>query len=60
MFGQQGWQSDLHCLYELADDGGTRMLTLTQDNNATRAEADTMGENNWGLVLLDLKATAEQ
>jgi uncharacterized protein YndB with AHSA1/START domain len=45
--------------YELAEDGGTTTLTLTQDNNATQEEADSMAENNWGPVLLALKATAE-
>ena len=34
--------------YELAEESGTTTLTLTQDNNATQAEADTMAENNWG------------
>ena len=46
--------------YELAEDGGNTTLTLTQDNNATQAEADTMAENNWGPVLQGLKATAEK
>ena len=46
--------------YELAEDGGNTTLTLTQDNNATPAEADTMAENNWGPVLQGLKATAEK
>jgi hypothetical protein len=35
-------------------------LTLTQDNNATQADADNMAENNWGPVLQGLKATAEK
>lgn len=46
--------------YELAEDGGRTTLTLTQDNNATQEEADAMAENNWGPVLLALKATAEK
>jgi len=46
--------------YELADESGKTRLTLTQDNNATQAEADTMAENNWGPVLQGLKATAEK
>jgi uncharacterized protein YndB with AHSA1/START domain len=46
--------------YELADDGGRTRLTLTQDNNATQAEADSMAKNNWGPVLQGLKATAEK
>ena len=46
--------------YELAEEGGSTTLTLTQDNNATQTEADTMAENNWGPVLQGLKATAEK
>ncbi len=46
--------------YELSEDGGRTTLTLTQDNNATQAEADTMAESNWGPVLQGLKATAEK
>jgi uncharacterized protein YndB with AHSA1/START domain len=46
--------------YELAEEGGTTTLTLTQDNNATQADADSMAENNWGPVLQGLKATAEK
>ena len=46
--------------YELAEEGGSTTLTLTQDNNATQTEADAMAENNWGPVLQGLKATAEK
>ena len=46
--------------YELAEEGGRTTLTLTQDNNATQAEADAMAEKNWGPVLQGLKATAEK
>ncbi|HXR27526.1 MAG TPA: SRPBCC domain-containing protein [Candidatus Baltobacteraceae bacterium] len=45
--------------YELAGDGGNTTLTLTQDNNATQAEADAMADDNWGPVLLVLKEVAE-
>ena len=45
--------------YELGGDGDTTTLTLTQDNNATQAEADAMAEHNWGPVLQALKAVAE-
>jgi uncharacterized protein YndB with AHSA1/START domain len=45
---------------ELTEDGGKTTLTLTQDNNATQAEADTMAENNWGPMLQGLKEVAEQ
>jgi len=45
--------------YDLAGEGSRTTLTLTQDNNATQAEADAMAENNWGPVLQALKAVAE-
>ena len=45
--------------YELADEGGKTTLTLTQDNNATQDEADTMAEDNWGPMLQGLKEAAE-
>jgi uncharacterized protein YndB with AHSA1/START domain len=44
---------------DLAEDGGGTTVTLTQDNNATQEEADSMAENNWGPVLMGLKETAE-
>lgn len=46
--------------YELADEGGTTVLTLSQDNNPTQEAADQMAENNWGPVLEGLKQTAEK
>ena len=46
--------------YELAEDRGKTILTLTQDNNATQDEADKMAEDNWGPMLQGLKETAEQ
>ena len=33
--------------YELAEGGGRTTLTLIQDNNATRDEADRMAQDNW-------------
>jgi uncharacterized protein YndB with AHSA1/START domain len=45
---------------DLVEDGGTTTLTLTQDNNATQEEADSMAENNWGPMLMGLKETAEK
>lgn len=45
---------------DLVEDGGKTRLTLTQDNNATREEADGMAENNWGPMLDGLKETAER
>lgn len=46
--------------YELSGNDGKTKLTLTQDNNATEEEAETMAENNWGPVLKGLKETAEK
>ena len=58
--GSEDTPENYHTItYELAEDGGKTTLTLTQDNNATQAEADTMAENNWAPVLLGLKETAE-
>jgi uncharacterized protein YndB with AHSA1/START domain len=45
---------------ELAEKDGKTILTLTQDNNATQAEADTMAKDNWGPMLEGLKKTAER
>ena len=45
--------------FELAGDGDRTTLTLTQDNNATEAEAETMAENGWAPVLRGLKGTVE-
>jgi uncharacterized protein YndB with AHSA1/START domain len=60
MGGSEDAPENYHTVtYELADDGGRTTLTLTQDNNATQAEADTMAENNWGPILQGLKETAE-
>ena len=44
----------------LAPGDGKTILTLTQDNNATQAEADTMAKDNWGPMLEGLKTTAEK
>ena len=46
--------------YELVQNGATTILTLTQDNNATREEADKMAADNWGPMLEGLKKTAEK
>jgi uncharacterized protein YndB with AHSA1/START domain len=46
--------------FDLVADGDGTQLSLTQDNNATQAEADAMAENNWGPMLDGLKATAER
>jgi len=44
----------------LAPGDGKTILTLTRDNNATQAEADTMAKDNWGPMLEGLKTTAEK
>ena len=46
--------------YELAGDDGKTTLTLTQDNNPTKDEAEKMARDNWGPVLQGLKETAEK
>jgi hypothetical protein len=61
MGGSEDAPENYHTItYELADDGGRTRLTLTQDNNATQAEADTMAESSWRPVLQGLKASAER
>jgi len=45
---------------ELAQEGATTILTLTQDNNPTQEDADKMAADNWGPMLEGLKQTAEQ
>ena len=46
--------------YELAGDDPKTILTLTQDNNPTKEEAEKMARDNWGPVLQGLKETAEK
>jgi len=46
--------------YELAGDDRKTTLTLTQDNNPTKEEAEKMAKDNWGPVLQGLKETAEK
>ena len=45
---------------ELIEKDGKTTLTLTQDNNPTQDEADSMAKNNWGPMLQGLKKTAEK
>jgi uncharacterized protein YndB with AHSA1/START domain len=60
MGGSEDTPENYHTVtYELADEGGKTTLTLTQDNNATQDEADTMAEDNWGPMLQGLKEAAE-
>ncbi|HEX7498256.1 MAG TPA: SRPBCC family protein [Candidatus Limnocylindrales bacterium] len=60
MGGSEDTPEHYHTItYELAEDGGKTTLTLTQDNNATQEEADTMAEDNWGPMLQGLKEAAE-
>ncbi len=44
--------------YELAPEGNGTKLTLTQDNNATQADADHSAQN-WQMVLTGLKKLLE-
>ena len=61
MGGSEDKPENYHTVtYELAEDGGKTTLTLTQDNNATRDEADKMAKDNWGPMLQGLKETAEK
>ena len=61
MGGSEDKPENYHTVtYELVEDGGKTTLTLTQDNNATRDEADKMAKDNWGPMLLGLKETAEK
>lgn len=45
--------------YELAEQDGKTVLPLSQDNNASQEEADSMAKNNWGPVLEGIKTVAE-
>jgi uncharacterized protein YndB with AHSA1/START domain len=61
MGGSEDKPENYHTVtYELSGDDGKTTLALTQDNNATEAEADKMAQDNWGPVLEGLKATAEK
>jgi uncharacterized protein YndB with AHSA1/START domain len=61
MGGSEDKPENYHTVtYELAEQGGKTILTLTQDNNATQEEADKMARDNWGPVLAGLKETAER
>jgi len=60
MGGSEDTPENYHTVtYELAGDNGRTKLTLRQDNNPSKEEADAMAKNNWGPVLEGLKQTAE-
>jgi len=60
MGGSEDKPENYHTVtYELVERRGNTILTLKQDNNASREEADAMAEKNWGPVLEGLKAVAE-
>ena len=60
MGGSEDKPENYHTVtYELAGDDGKTILTLTQDNNPTKEEADKMARDNWGPVLQGLKKTVE-
>jgi uncharacterized protein YndB with AHSA1/START domain len=61
MGGSEDKPENYHTVtYELAGDDGTTTLTLSQDNNPSQEEADTMADNNWGPVLNGLKEMVEK
>jgi uncharacterized protein YndB with AHSA1/START domain len=61
MGGSEDKPENYHTVtYELAGDDGKTTLTLIQDNNASREEADKMADDNWGPVLKGLKETVEK
>jgi uncharacterized protein YndB with AHSA1/START domain len=61
MSGSEDRAENYHTVkIELTEEGGKTLLTLTQDNNPTQKEADTMAANNWAPMLLGLKQTAEK
>jgi hypothetical protein len=61
MGGSEDKPENYHTVtYELAGDDGKTTLTLTQDNNPSQEEADTMADNNWGPVLNGLKEMVEK
>ena len=60
MGGSEDKPENYHTVtYELAGRDGKTVLSLEQDNNASRKEAEEMAENGWGPVLHGLKAVAE-
>jgi uncharacterized protein YndB with AHSA1/START domain len=61
MGGSEDKPENYHTVtYELAGDDGNTTLTLIQDNNASREEAEKMANDNWGPVLNGLKETVEK
>jgi uncharacterized protein YndB with AHSA1/START domain len=61
MGGSEDKPENYHTVtFELAGDDGKTTLTLKQDNNATKEEADKMATDNWGPVLNALKETVEK
>jgi uncharacterized protein YndB with AHSA1/START domain len=61
MGGSEDKPENYHTVsYQVEAAGADTVLTLTQDNNPSQAEADTMAENNWGPILEGLKGVAER
>jgi uncharacterized protein YndB with AHSA1/START domain len=61
MGGSEDKPENYHTVtYKLDGEDGTTKLTLTQDNNATKEEAEKMANDNWGPVLQGLKETVEK
>jgi len=60
MGGSEDLPENYHTVtLDLVAVGDGTELTLTQDNNPTQADADTMAKSNWAPMLEGLKATAE-
>src|SRR5690242_2148932 len=60
MGGSEDRPENYHTVtYKLSGQDGTTLLTLIQDNNPSREEAEKMAANNWAPVLQGLKKTAE-
>ena len=61
MGGSEDRPENYHTVtFDVVEDGGRTVLTVTQDNNPSQAAADQMAEQNWGPVLEGLKQTAER
>ncbi len=62
MGGSEDKPENYHTVtYELAENGGGQTtLTLKQDNNPSREDADAMAENSWQPILQKLKGVVEK
>lgn len=61
MSGSEDKPENYHTvLYELADNHGNTVLTLTQGNNPSQEAADNMAKNGWTPMLQILKTVLEK